>query len=153
MVYSSAFADWQFTRWGMTAEEIVAASSGRAQLIPEGDREGKSTSSYDAIALSKFFSGPFKFDVTFGARKGELTLDTVSLKLEDPTGYRQLRETLNAKYGPGREEKPRNKQVKITRTIWNSETDTIVLEHVDVVFLGEIIVYLIYTESLTSLDH
>lgn len=33
-----AHADWQYTRWGMTPEQVVAASSGKATLLPAGQR-------------------------------------------------------------------------------------------------------------------
>ena len=34
----AARADWEYTRWGMTPEEVVAASRGRAELLPEARR-------------------------------------------------------------------------------------------------------------------
>jgi hypothetical protein len=34
----AARADWQYTHWGMTPEQVVAASKGTAQLLPEKDR-------------------------------------------------------------------------------------------------------------------
>jgi hypothetical protein len=38
LIASSARADWQYTRWGMTPEQVVAASGGKAELLPEKER-------------------------------------------------------------------------------------------------------------------
>ncbi len=35
---SPVHADWQYTKWGMTPEQVVAASSGRATLLPARQR-------------------------------------------------------------------------------------------------------------------
>lgn len=34
----AAHADWEYTRWGMTPEQVVAASGGKAELLPEKSR-------------------------------------------------------------------------------------------------------------------
>jgi hypothetical protein len=38
----SAFADWSFTRWGMTPQQVVHASKGRAALF-DGSLSGGTT--------------------------------------------------------------------------------------------------------------
>lgn len=38
LVAPAARADWQYTRWGMTPEQVVAASGGRAELPPPARR-------------------------------------------------------------------------------------------------------------------
>jgi len=147
-----ARADWQYTKWEMTANEIVAASKGKARSLPSEDRAGKSTTFNDAIAIGEFETGPFVFDVMFGARKGEVTLDAVILTLKNPTDYRRLRETLNAKYGEGREETSDDAQVPVTRTFWESDDDSIQLEHVEVPILDAEYVFLKYSQNLKNLD-
>jgi hypothetical protein len=37
-IISPAMADWRFTRWGMTPEQVVAASQGKVHLLPTGRR-------------------------------------------------------------------------------------------------------------------
>jgi hypothetical protein len=34
LVAPTARAEWQYTRWGMTPEQVVAASGGKAELLP-----------------------------------------------------------------------------------------------------------------------
>jgi len=38
MIAPAARADWQYTRWGMTPEQVVAASGGTAELLPVAKR-------------------------------------------------------------------------------------------------------------------
>jgi hypothetical protein len=51
---SPAKADWQYTKWGMTPQQVAAASGGNAQL--ETDGRG---------CTGTYRVGKFKFDVTF----------------------------------------------------------------------------------------
>ncbi len=67
---SPARADWQYTRWGMTPEQVVAASGGAAELLPPSERRTVSplVSSVDGT----FEDGPlalrtvFSFDIKGG---------------------------------------------------------------------------------------
>lgn len=38
MIAPAAQADWQYTRWGMTPEQVVAASGGTSELLPVAQR-------------------------------------------------------------------------------------------------------------------
>jgi hypothetical protein len=38
LIAPAARADWQYTRWGMTPEQVVAASGGKVSLLPEKER-------------------------------------------------------------------------------------------------------------------
>ncbi len=79
-----AIADWQYTRWGMTADQIVAASNGTARKLAGEEQEGESGNSFTALAVGTFKTGPFDFAVSFRAEKGGDTLKTVRLTLRDP---------------------------------------------------------------------
>ena len=147
----NTLADWQYTRWGMTAEEIVAASDGNAHLISDSEKEGESAENFDAIALGTYSTGPFEFEVSFRALKGEHTLDTVRLELREPSIYRRLREALIGKYGIGQETVKDNDSIKTTIMIWKAETETVKLIHADIVALGRELVYLDYSDSLKDL--
>lgn len=141
---SSAFGDWQYTRWGMTADEIVVASNGKARHIRADEKEGESGGNFVAIALGTYSTGSFDFDVSFRASEGNQKLDTVSLKLRNPDDYGRLREALNAKYGIEQESTEPNSMVTSKSTIWRTAQDIITLTHVDA--LGRIMVYLNYSE-------
>ena len=147
----NTFADWQYTKWGMTAEEIVSASNGSAHLIPDGEKANRSAETFDAIALGSFTTGPFEFNVSFRAMKGRHLLDTVRLELKDPPIYGRLREVLIGNYGTGQETVDDIGSIKTTTTIWKSESETIKLIHLDIVALGQEFVYLDYSDSLANL--
>lgn len=68
-----ALADWQYTRWGMSPEQVVAASKGSANLLPPDQRprlppletSAKGTFQDGALTLRTTF--------TFDTSKGGLT--------------------------------------------------------------------------------
>lgn len=66
----SALADWQWTRWGMTPEELVAASAGNVRLVSadgiESDRGGVK------LAEGTFVAGRFQFQADFRFFGGRL---------------------------------------------------------------------------------
>jgi hypothetical protein len=35
-------ADWQYTKWGMTPEQVIEASGGRVSKIPEDQQKAQS---------------------------------------------------------------------------------------------------------------
>lgn len=75
-----ASADWQYTRWGMTKEEVAAASKG--QLKPCDARCASVTTDNSAAGLvGPYKSGEFNFDAfaMFDKRTGKLV--RVNLKL------------------------------------------------------------------------
>lgn len=144
-------ADWQYTKWGMTEEEIVAATDGDAHLISDGEKANRAGGNSDAIALGKFTTGPFEFDVVFRALKGGRGLDTVRLELREPAIHRRLREALIGKYGIGQETVEDIGSIKTTTIIWKAETETVKLIHADIVALGHELVYLDYSDSLKDL--
>jgi hypothetical protein len=78
-----AVADWQYTRWGMTADQIVAASNGAAKKLAGTEQEAKSGATFTALAVGTFKTGPFDFAVSFRADKGGNTLKTVRLTLNN----------------------------------------------------------------------
>jgi hypothetical protein len=38
-LYTQALADWEYTRWGMTPEQVAAASFGKIRVLPKGERQ------------------------------------------------------------------------------------------------------------------
>lgn len=62
-----ALADWQYTRWGMTPDEVVAAAGGSAWLI-----KPKKSGAEEVIALGRHSAGDLDFNVTFRFLDGQL---------------------------------------------------------------------------------
>jgi len=138
IVQQECHADWQYTKWGMTADEIVAASNGTARTIHGSEKKGKSGETFDTIAIATFSTGPFEFDVQFRTLKGKTVLDTVRLKLNNYVDYSRLRDTLIAKYGSGEVTEDKSENIDTITSKWIVENDTITLIYFDVKMINSI---------------
>lgn len=91
-----AVADWLYTMWDMTPEELVAESGGEAELV---DPPKHLASGLVRAAESRHETGAFVFDVAFLFRTGEGPLARIVLHLVDNTHAPQLYATLLSVYG------------------------------------------------------
>jgi hypothetical protein len=95
VVASPIQADWQYTRWGMTPNQINEASSGNASQIPP--REGSRTINGEMLAHGSYVSGPYKFGVDFFFN--ELGLSQVTLHPVSKEHCATIVRDLTGKYG------------------------------------------------------
>jgi hypothetical protein len=97
---AQAWADWQYTKWGMTADQVVAASGGAAQLSDAKNPWSKYDSSYLVLATGTYRTGDLEFNSIFQFNKKNKTLQCVKLflKNKDVAPY-TLRQSLESKYG------------------------------------------------------
>ena len=58
----AAFADWQYTKWGMTVDEVIDASGGKATKI---DDSGRDSEDQKTMATAPFIAGDFVFEANF----------------------------------------------------------------------------------------
>ena len=95
-VSQSAGANWRYTTWNMTPDEVVGASSDQATLLnpPIETQSGLLTS-----AVGRYETGPFVFEVSFLFRAADQVLERVVLHLEDNSSASQLYQSLVATYG------------------------------------------------------
>ncbi len=102
---TSARADWQWTKWGMSPEELVSASAGKARLATEEETKQKSPGPRGGpprqamLATATHTAGELQFHVFFlfapATRRLEcVRLRPLNLKLEDT-----LRDQLITVYG------------------------------------------------------
>ena len=95
-----AHADWQYTKWGMSPQQVVTASAGKAKPYPEGPKKATSANGeplYETLfALHR--SGPFSFRASFAfaERRG---LTVVGLTAENPSDCIDIKNSLISKYG------------------------------------------------------
>lgn len=61
---ASARADWEYTRWGMTADQVIAASHGAASMMPEARRFRDEADHFEITVQAKP-SGPPVSDIGF----------------------------------------------------------------------------------------
>lgn len=104
-----ALADWQYTRWGMTPDQVIAASGGAVHRKSLTEQE--INASFAQAGLADLLEGTYSaggrsFDATFRfARTG---LETVLLRFDEPAGTAAcsgLRDDLLGSYGTPVEER------------------------------------------------
>src|SRR5688500_6459757 len=100
LLTTNARADWQYTRWGMTPDEVLAASNGKAQRTDPGrGREGEILppgTGHLAKAETKI-SGVW-FHTGFIFRKGRLAHVQLSARCSEGES-REIEDQLRLEYG------------------------------------------------------
>ena len=123
LIASAAHADWQYTKWGMSPEEVVAASKGMvSRVTPEHlDRRRMETARIVELAenkhtlasadmllarvdttnppstMGKHDAGAFRFEAAMFF--GESGLERVRLVLKDDSQTTDLMNSLRSRYG------------------------------------------------------
>ena len=93
-----AQADWQYTHWGMTPEQVVAASRGKAQLVPQKDRpQGMPMLT---AATGEYQDGPLPLRVTFQFNVASNGLACVSYGVNNHDNDEAFKAALVKRYGP-----------------------------------------------------
>ncbi len=94
-----ARADWQYTRWGMTVEEVVSAPKGTLKRCVPSTCAGQETENDIAMLFGDYRSDGFLFTIfsLFDRTTGKLS--SISLKLKDARQVYGLASALRAKYG------------------------------------------------------
>lgn len=80
---AEALADWQYTKWGMTAEEVIAASGGKARKFTD---TGQDTDTERLQAITPYRTGDFAFEAGFMFSRKDGRLRSVRLKLVEGDG-------------------------------------------------------------------
>lgn len=60
-----AAAHWEYTRWGMTQQQVVAASRGAVRALPSQERRRVPAARMEYRASGEFRSGPLRLTVAF----------------------------------------------------------------------------------------
>jgi hypothetical protein len=89
-----AFADWQYTRWGMSSDEVITASKGS---LKRGDGQKSAQNSDTRQATGSYVTGDLEFDANLWF--GPDGLRTVSLSLRDDKKCQDIQRDLLGKYG------------------------------------------------------
>lgn len=98
LVATPVCADWQYTKWGMTADQTIAASSGALSPCTPTACKGATGGKLQPKTIGEYQSGEFKFEgiLLFDAAGG---LAKVRLKLANPSQLARLQDALVSKYG------------------------------------------------------
>lgn len=94
----AAHADWQFTHWGMTPDQVVSASRGAAKLVPQKDRpQGLPMLT---AATGEYQDGPLTLRVTFQFNVASNGLACVSYGVNSHDNDEAFKAALIKRYGP-----------------------------------------------------
>jgi hypothetical protein len=99
MGVAPANADWQYTKWGMTPQQVVEASGGKIKRL-EKPRQGRPGEI--ALLEGPYETGNLKFRATFVFRDAEpkpLTMVNLTFLDSEKLTCRGVHEALFAKYG------------------------------------------------------
>ena len=98
VVAPPANADWQFARWGMTPEQLVAASGGAAKLIPP--RERPRMPPLETAAAGEFRDGSLSLRTTFSFGTDGSGLSCVFYGVRRHGDDEAFKAVLIQRYGP-----------------------------------------------------
>lgn len=108
-VATDACANWQYTKWGMTKDQVAEASHGQAVALTPEERDGQQVSNSHMTVLLKapYSSGQFNFTAYFRFDDTSGQLISVHLELADAEAKAsELEGSLRSKYGkPDREDR------------------------------------------------
>jgi hypothetical protein len=94
----AAQADWQYTRWGMTPEQVVAASGGQVKLLPEPERPRLPP--LVTAATGEFDDGPMRLRTVFSFNIERGGLACVSYGVTSSANNEMFKSTLLRRHGP-----------------------------------------------------
>jgi hypothetical protein len=122
-----ASAYWQFARWGMTSEQVIKASHGKASWTT---RDGKQ------VVTMPYPSGEFDLNVSFGFDESD---HLKAVGVTSSSNAYDIVNQLKGKYG-----KPTEASADDRNFIWYTAEDRIVAQRV-----GGANVFIIYTPRTT----
>ena len=95
-----AEAAWEYTKWGMTVAQVVAASHGAVHRIRPEHRLGSTGPDIQTCAEGIFADGKLRLNVSFGFSGHGGGLVLVSYLVQDAAQNMLLRDRLVRAYGP-----------------------------------------------------
>jgi hypothetical protein len=99
-----AMAEWEYAKWGMTPEQVAAASRGTVKVIPQAQRKRIEEAKMESGAEGTFKDGDLELHVAFSFDTRGTGLVAVGYNVMDAAQNDRLKDWLVRKYGA-----PRNK--------------------------------------------
>jgi hypothetical protein len=120
----SARADWDYTRWGMTADQVLSASKGKLRKCSPTVCRAHATTTSAAQLYGEFADGTFTFTIFAFFEHWSGRLSSVELWLWDVDQTAAVVKAMLTKYG----EPERNSSGAIIESyVWQNSTDQITL--------------------------
>jgi len=96
----TARADWQYTKWGMTPEQVVRASGGKVSMLPSGERRRVEEANLETSATGTFQDGSLPLRVVFSFDTKSGGLSCVFHGVTDPAQNDAFKALLLKRHGP-----------------------------------------------------
>jgi hypothetical protein len=117
-------ADWDYTRWGMTADQVLSASKGQLRKCSPTVCRAHATTTSSAQLYGEFHDGTFSFTVFAFFEHWSGRLSSLELWLWDVNQTDAVVKAMLTKYG----EPARNSNGAIIESyVWRSSIDQITL--------------------------
>ena len=125
LIAPAARADWQYTHWGMTPEQLVAASKGKVKLVPEKDRPRLGP--LVTAAEGEYQAGALNLHTVFMFDSASNGLACVAFGVYNDIYDDALKAALIKQFGPPQKTNPGMAFLKMTTLTWRTPTDEIKL--------------------------
>jgi hypothetical protein len=99
LLIPAARADWEYTKWGMTPEQVAAASKGEVKVVPVPQRYKDEDNHWEIAAQGTHIDGALRLDVgfAFDTQSGRLKCVLYNALGDQAT---PLKDVLVKRYGP-----------------------------------------------------
>lgn len=118
---ASANADWQYSKWGMTVDQVLAASKGQLKKC-SAVCDKQSTDGTEAQLYGPYSSGDFEFTAFALFDKKTRKLASIRLRLDNNDKAQELMGALRSKYG---EPETKSRTQVLNLAVWRSAGDQI----------------------------
>ena len=98
------WANWEYTRWGMSPEEVAAASSGAVKVLPQNERLKIASAGLEYAASGTYRDDTLLLNLRFSFDLETKGLECVAYAVQDPAQNALLKETLIKHFGPPQNE-------------------------------------------------
>ena len=142
LISTPALSDWQYTKWGMSPDEVIAASKTKLKPCTPAACKGQSTGRHTALSFGEYRSGEFTFRLFALFDNISQKLTVINLELKDPSQAPSLIGALRGRYG---EPVDRSKSPILSTWIWREPRTQISL-----IMIGETHATLQYSARMTD---
>jgi hypothetical protein len=122
MATATARADWAYTKWGMTPDQVAGASKGAVQVIPLAERVTLEGSPVRTGATGVYADGAINLNVRFSFDPKTDTLNCVFYGVTSESQNAAFKDLLIKRYGP-----PQGSQISGVSSLTWDKPDLITL--------------------------
>lgn len=98
-----ALADWEYTHWGMTPEQVAGVSEGTVTVVPPAERLTLAGVNRQNAATGSYTDGELRLTVTFQFDTASNGLICVFAAAADMSQNAAFKDWMHKKYGPPQE--------------------------------------------------